>query len=236
MFKQPLRITLAAAALTAASAVTLPALASASTTPQSFTQAQQKLEQQLAFRVSQLGRLSSDVSSSKTLTPADANVLSARLATESTSVTGLVAKVPGDTTFAELHSDELAMVKDNRVFAVETPQVIQIIESDAIASQATTLAASEPSLLASVESLTGEPGYKTAMAHYEVFVKAVTRAATVAANVNAPVLAQVPSDFPGDTHVFVAANRALLAGDIALAHASYDESIIGLASGGYTGS
>jgi hypothetical protein len=55
-------------------------------------------------------------------------------------------------------------------------------------------------------------------------------------NVTTAVLAQVPADSPGDFHVFVTANGKLLNADIALAHASYDESVIGLATGGYTGS
>jgi len=236
MIKHPFRATLAGAALAAGSAVALPALASASTPPPSFAQAQQKLEQQLASRVSQLSRLSSDVTSSTTLTPAHASVLSARLATESTSINALVAKVPGDTTVQELRADRVAMVQANRVFAVETPQVIEIIEADSIAAQVTTLTSDEPSLLASVNSLTGEPGYDNALRHYNSFVAVVGRASTASGNVVTSVITQLPSDFPGDTHVFVTANHALLNADVALAHASYDEGVIGLASGGYTGS
>jgi hypothetical protein len=66
-------------------------------------------------------------------------------------------------------------------------------------------------------------------------VKAVNNASVDSNDVATEVLAQTPADYPGDTHVFVRANRELLAAGIALAHASYDASVIGLATGGYTG-
>ncbi|MCU1490633.1 MAG: hypothetical protein JWM85_2038, partial [Acidimicrobiaceae bacterium] len=76
----------------------------------------------------------------------------------------------------------------------------------------------------------------TAEHHYQSFVSRVGTASATSARVATVVLAQVPADFPGDTHVFVSANRQLLAADVAIAYANYDVSVIGLASGGYTGS
>jgi hypothetical protein len=235
MVKHPLRTTLIGGVLAAGAAVAIPSVASASIAHDSFSQTQQLLEQQLASRVTQLGRLSGDVSGSKTITAAHAGVLSARLATETTSINGLVTKVPTDTTRAELQSDRSAMLKDNRVFAVETPQVIEVIEADSIAAQVVSFQASEVGLQSSVSSLSGQPGYQNALNHYNAFVVEVNRAATYSAHVISAVLPQVPQDFPGDTHIFVGASHSLLNADIALAHASYDETIIGLASGGYTG-
>ncbi len=66
-------------------------------------------------------------------------------------------------------------------------------------------------------------------------MKLVNSASLNATNVATSVLAQTPADYPGDTHVFTRANKKLLNADIALAHANYDASVIGLASGGYTG-
>jgi len=90
------RVALAGAAI-AGVTIALPGVAFAAT-PATFAQAQQKLEQQLADRVAQLGRLSADITSSKTLTTGHANLLSARIATETASINALVAKVPNDTT------------------------------------------------------------------------------------------------------------------------------------------
>jgi hypothetical protein len=223
-----------AGALTAGSVIALPGMASASA-PTSFPQKQQQLEQQLSNRVSQLSRLTADVNGSTSLSAAHKSVLSARLSTEASNINALVTKVPTDTTMAQLNADRQAMLRDNRVFAVETPQVIEIIEADSIAAQVTTMQGDESTLQASINSLSGQPGYENALDHYNAFVSAVGRASAASGRVVASVLPQTPQDFPGDTHIFVSANRSLLAADIALAHATYDESVIGLASGGYTG-
>ena len=72
--------------------------------------------------------------------------------------------------------------------------------------------------------------------HDSAYVAQVNLAAADSAHVSTVVIAQLPQNFPGDTHVFVNANHQLLTADIALAHANYDASVIGLASGGYSGS
>jgi len=236
MASKTVRSLITGAALVAGSAVALPSIASATTPPASFSAAQQQVEQALTYRVSQLTRLSADVSGSSTLSSAHASLLNARISTESADINALVTKVPSDTTFAELNADRAAMIKDNRVFAVETPQVLQIIEADSVAAQITTMTSSEASLQAAVNSLTGQPSYNNALRHYNSYVAAIGNASSAVADVTTTVLAQVPSDYPTDVHVFVSANHKLLAADIALAHASYDATIIGLASGGYTGS
>jgi len=55
----------------------VPGVGAASLAPHSFATNQQQLEQQLASRVSQLGRLASDVTGSKTLSTAHAAALNA---------------------------------------------------------------------------------------------------------------------------------------------------------------
>jgi len=250
MKRRSISIALASALATAAGAVVaLPGMASASTTTSTtpasttstttpgagFKQAQQKLEQQLADRVTQLQRLSADVAGAKSLTATHATLLNTRLGAETTAINALVQKVPTDTTWAELNVDRSSMLQDNRVYAVMTPQVIQTIEADSIAAQVTTFQASEASLQAGVSSLSGQPGYQNALNHYLAFVRYVNRAQEDSTNVAAAVLAQLPQDWPSDTHVFVRANHELLNADVALAYAQYDESVIGLATGGYTG-
>lgn len=239
MKTQALAAGLVGAALVAGSALGLPGIASAGTTrraPASFTQVQAQLEQQLAYRTADLQRLTADVAGAKTLIAAHAAALGARLGTESASIAALSARVPGDTTFAQLGADRAAILRDNRVYAVMTPQVFETIEADAVAAQVTSLQVNEASLQSSVTGLSGQPGYKTALAHYNWYVKAVDRAAATSTNVVAAVLVQTPQNFPRDTHVFVRAIRALLDADLALAHATYDASVVDLASGGYTGS
>jgi hypothetical protein len=212
-----------------------PGLASASVHSHSFTHNQQALEAQLASRVNQLVRLGGDVTAAKSLTPAHVITLTANIGTASTNINVLVAKVPTDTTQAQLNVDKASMLKQNRVFAVLTPQVFQTIEADAISVEVTALQGEEAGLLSAVNGLVGQHGYNNALSHYSAFVKLVNAASLNATNVAASALAQVPADYPGDTHLFVRSNKKLLTADIDLAHANYDASVIGLASGGYTG-
>jgi hypothetical protein len=227
---------IAGAALAGGSLLAIPGIASASVRPNTFANAKVQLEQQLTNRSSQLSRLSADVTAAKSLSPAHVIALNANIATATTNITALATSVQGAATAAELRSDRASMIKQNRVYAVLTPQVFETVEADQISSQVVTFQASEPTLQSSVNLLVGQPGYTTAENHYVSFVKSVNRANENATNVATEVLLQTPADYPADTHVFVKANKSLLAADIALAHATYDESVIGLASGGYTGS
>ncbi len=210
--------------------------ASTSTSAANITQFQQRLEQQLTYRVKQLQVLSTDVTkATPPLTTGDAGTLATRLAVATTNINDLLTQVPNDTTMAELKAAQETMVQGNRVFAVLTPQVFEVIEADTVAAQAATLQSGEATLLAEINTLVGQPGYANALKHDTAYVADVNRAAADSAHVSTVVIAQLPEDFPGDTHVFVNANHQLLAADIALARANYEASVIGLASGGYTG-
>jgi len=200
-----------------------------------ITQLQQKLEQQLGYRVNQLQVLSTDVTKATSLTPSDASTLAARLTAATASINSLLAQVPNDTTLAELKAAQATMIQGNRVFAVLTPQVFEVIEADTVAAQAATMQAGEAALLAEIDTLEGQPGYANALKHDTAYVAQVNLAAADSAHFSTVVIAQLPQDFPGDVNVFVNANHQLLAADIALARANYDASVIGLASGGYTG-
>jgi hypothetical protein len=148
----------------------------------------------------------------------------------------LIAKVPNDTTKAELNADRAAMLKDNRVYAVMSPQVFEMIEASVVANQVTTMQGSESTLQSEVASIVGLPGYKNALNHYNNYVQRLSNWSTKIVNVEAIVLAQTPQGYPGNTKVFVAQNHRILNANIDLAYAGYDASIIGLATGGYTGS
>jgi hypothetical protein len=233
----PIRLAVAGAVIASGSFLfAMSAGASTSASPANITQFQQKLEQQLTFRVNQLQVLSTDVTKATSLTPSDASTLAARLTEATANITGLLAQVKTDTTMAELRAAQKSMIQGNRVFAVLTPQVFEVIEADSVAAQAATLQSGEAALLAEIDTLQGQPGYANALKHDTAYVAEVNLAAADSAHVSTVVIAQLPQDFPGDTHVFVNANHQLLAADIALARANYNASVIGLASGGYTGS
>ncbi len=238
--------------LIAAVCVSIPAVAYASSSPTShspsaerspattpsagFLAAQKALETQLANRVTQLQHLVTDVTAATSLSASDSVVLQARLSTEETSINGLVAKVPTDTTKAELNTDRAAMLEDNRVYAVMSPQVFQMIEASVVADQVVTMQGNESTLQADTASILGLPGYKNALNHYNNYVTRLSNWSTKIVTVEDVVLAQTPQGYPGNTATFVAENHDLLSANIALAYAGYDASIIGLATGGYTGS
>jgi hypothetical protein len=233
----PIRLGIAGAVIASGSFVfAISAGASTSAPSSKITQFQQQLEQQLTYRVNQLQVLSTDVTKATALTPSDASTLAARLTAATANINTLLAQVPKDTTMVELRAAQRTMIQGNRVFAVLTPQVFQVIEADSVAAQAATLQSGEAALLAEIDTLAGQPGYANALRHDTAYVADVNLAAADSAHVSTVVIAQLPQDFPGDTHVFVNANHQLLAADIALARANYNASIIGLASGGYTGS
>jgi hypothetical protein len=207
------------------------------TTPSaSFVAAQQLLETQLAARVTRLTHLTADVTGAASLSASTSLTLQARLSTEAASINTLVAKVPTDTTWAELDADRSAMYKDNRVYAVMSPQVFEMIEASVVANQVTADQGNETTLQTEVQSLVGMAGYQNALNHYNNYVARISNWSARIVNIEANVLAQVPTDWPGDTNVFVNANHQILTANIALAYADYDAAVIGLASGGYTGS
>jgi hypothetical protein len=242
MVKQAWRVGLSGALVMSGALALAAGSAAATTTGASgatggtFTQQQQQLEQQLAGRATQLSHLASDISGAKSLTTADANVLNARVLTEEASINALIAKVPTDTTRAELHADNAAMLKDNRVYAVMTPQVFVTIGADTVAAQANLLVLNEPALQSEVASISGMVGYQNALNHYNNYVSRLGHVTTNMAAVTVKVLAQTPQGYPGNTHVFVNANKAVLNADLGIAYCSYDASVIALATGGYTGS
>jgi hypothetical protein len=229
-----------AVALGAVMAISISVGAYASTTTTapsaSFLASQKTLEGQLAGRVTRLQHLVSDVTGATLLSTTASATLQARLSTEETSINALIAKVPTDTTWAELNADRQAMLRDNRVYAVMSPEVFESIEASVVASQVTTMQGNESTLQSEVASLAGSVGYQNALNHFDNYVARISNWSTRIVTVEDVVLAQTPQGFPQNTSTFVSENRAILNANIALAYASYDASIIGLASGGYTGS
>jgi hypothetical protein len=235
---------IAAVALITAMGISIPAMAYAgsppsssndATTSASFITAQKDLELQLANRATQLQHLVADVTAATTLSASVSTTLQARLLSEEASINSLVAKVPTDTTRAELNADRATMLKDNRVYAVMSPQVFELIEASVVAAQVTTLQGNESTLQSEVSSLLGLPGYANALNHYNNYVARLSNWSTRIATLESVVIAQTPQGYPGNTRAFVAANHQILNANIALAYAAYDASIIGLATGGYTG-
>ena len=90
----PIRLGVAGAVIASGSFLfAMTAGASTSAPSSKITQFQQKLEQQLTYRVNQLKVLSTDVTKATSLTPSDASTLAARLTAATANITGLLALV-----------------------------------------------------------------------------------------------------------------------------------------------
>jgi hypothetical protein len=177
--------------------------ASAHSNPASFSQLQAKLEAQLAVRQTQLAALTADVSSSTTLTTSDAAALSASLSAETTNIDNLIAKVPSDTTIAELRTDQAAMFQDNRVFVVMSPQVKLTIAADTLWTKAGAILANGPTITADLAARVGDNGYARAEARFAFSTAKATVVQSAMTSVSATVLAQTPAGWPANEHVFV---------------------------------
>lgn len=135
----------------------LPGTASASSTEAptpnqnaSFVAAQKALETQVTDRISTLESLSSRISSSSTLTPADRANLGSIVGNASSGDLGamnaLLATVESDTTSAELAADRKVMIDTYRIYAVVAPQVCITIAADKISYITGLITAIEPNL------------------------------------------------------------------------------------------
>lgn len=212
-----------------------PPAPSDSTTSTGLVPTQRALEFQLSNRATQLQHLVADVSGATSLSASASTTLQVRLSTEETHINSLIAKVPTDTGRAELNIDRSAMLRDNRVYAVMSPQVFEMIEASVVAKRVATFQANESVLQSEVASLKGQPGYANALKHYANYLARLSNWSTRIVNVEASVIAQTPEGYPANTKSFVAQNHQILNANIALAYAAYDASIIDLATGGYTG-
>ena len=77
---------------------------------------------------------------------------------------------------AELRAAQKSMIQENRVFAVLTPQVFEVIEADTVFAEAASLQSSEAALLAEIDTLQGQPGYANALKHDTAYVAQVNLA------------------------------------------------------------
>jgi hypothetical protein len=191
------------------------------TAPSSLAQLQARLEAQLTARQTELATLTTDVSSSKTLTSSDAATLSASLATETSNINALLAGVPTDT-LAELQAAQQAMFQDNRVFVVMSPQVHLTIAADTVNSNAGTILANGPTVSAALTAREADQGYARAEGLFAFSTAKATVAQSTTTSVSESVLAQTPAGWPANERVFVRARIEILRARIDLVRARAD--------------
>lgn len=246
MTTHPMRYRIVAGALAAGAIVGVPATAMAATpsgsssrstpaisksgplnpkseTPATFAAAKAFVEHQLALREQRLSNLTSEVASAAHLTPADRATLTSDLAAETSGINALAAKVPNDTTWAQLKSDATSMVVDYRVFVVMSPQVHLTIAADTESAVEQKAQAAEPKIQALInyEQSQGKDVHGAQVA-FDAFVVEIAAAEHDTAGVSAAVLATGPHGYPANRTIFLNARSNLQQGRAALVTARSD--------------
>ncbi len=191
-------------------AASVPAAFASSAPPQrSFEVTQARLVGQLVRRQATLASLRVTVAQDPHLSAAHGAILDARLASETASINGLLAKVEQDTTAGQLRADASTMFRDDRVYKVMVPQVRVATAADDLSATASSLAAREVpvgSALAVRSSLRASAPARRA---YGSYVAATGRAEAALAGLADGVLALVPQDYPHTNAVIDAARGRL---------------------------
>jgi hypothetical protein len=175
-----------------------------------FNVAKKFVEKGLSDRQQRLSNLTSEVTKAAHLTSADKATLSSDLSAETAGIDALAAKVPNDTTWAELQADAKSMVVDYRVFVVMSPQVHETIAADTATAIEQKLQAAEPQIEALIkyEQSQGK-NVGAAQTAYEGLVVEVSQAAGDTNGVSSVVLAQTPAGYPANASVFTNARSNL---------------------------
>jgi hypothetical protein len=182
---------------------------------------QSSLETELATRQAFLTTLVGDVGTAlndNDLAVAHAATLGARLSTDTTLIGALAAKVPTDTTCAELIRDSRAMYALH-VYDVMEPQVLLTIEADTETATETSLAAQFPALKAEIANLPFGKKRSETNKLFKLIKVEVFTASKQSGGIAARVLATKASGWPSNKGVFVSASAHLTAGQIDLAAA-----------------
>lgn len=237
-----IRTGLLAGAVVAGGVLGVPAVASAATSHSGATAnplnpttknattfgiAKKWVEGQLTLRQDRLSHLTTEVGKAADLTSSDRSALTSDLSSETSGIDALAAKVPHDTTWAQLRADAKAMVVDYRVFAVMSPQTHLTIAADTASTIEQKLQAAEPQIEAAIQAAAAKGKDVTAaQTAYEGLVVQVSNAESDTNGVSAVVLAQTPAGYPGNASVFLNARSNLEQARTALRTARNDLHVI----------
>ena len=168
------------------------------------------------LRLTTLGNLSGQVSSSAKLSSADKTYLSNEISGEISGLTALKTKLAADTTVAEANTDNSSIYSSYRVYALVVPKVgivstadNQITKEAALTTQAQTL---QTEITTDQNAGKDVSSVQTALNNMNT---QITNAQSISSGMESTVLPLLPSDWN--------ANRAILSGDNAqLATAAQD--------------
>jgi hypothetical protein len=194
-------------------------------TPSVFAQAQQRVEADLAARVTQLNTLLSAVdNSANQLTSGDRQTLQTDINTvELPGIQALQPQAQQATTCAQLFKAAHAMVFNFRVYVVMTPQVHLTIVADDETSVEGQIVTLEPAIAQAIQNAQAQgKNVSGAQAAFTDLKNQVSAAQAATAGQASQVLAQTPAGFPGNWPVFLTARTDLVNAHTDL-HAAYSD-------------
>jgi len=176
-----------------------------------FTAAQQKVEGELADRVTQLEDLAGRVNGSTTVTSGDKSALTDQITgTELPGIQALQTAVQGDTTCAQLRTDAHSMVYDYRVYLVMTPETDLVLATDTAGAVETQMANLESTISAAITKAQSESkdvsGAQSAFSDFEAQVSA---SQGLTNGQSATLLALTPQGCPGNVSTLQGARSNL---------------------------
>jgi hypothetical protein len=180
--------------------------------PTTFAAAQQRVERDLASRLTELGSLTGDVQAAADLTTSDRSALSANVSSATSGIQALAQKVPTDTTCAALWPDARSMVQTYRVFTVVAPQTHLVIAADTASSVESRAAGLDPTIQSAISqaNLAGKD-VTGAQSAFTDLAAQIAQARSLTGGVSATALAQTPAGYPASSAVFAASRDSLKA-------------------------
>ncbi len=166
----------------------------------------------VAVRQTALHRVLAAVAASTTLVPADRSLLNGTLDDALTGMNSLAAKIPTDTTQAELTADQTTMVQTYRVLALQVPVADLVIAADQAAAIENRIFIGEPGIQQQLSPAANKgttvPASATT-AFTDMQHQILTAQATIT-GVSESLLSLLPSGYPGNASVITAAQTDLV--------------------------
>ncbi len=177
----------------------------------SVAAARAQLAAAIVVRQTALRRVLASAASSKTIVPADQAVLTALLTQALTGMNALAAKVPTDTTAAEVAADQTEMVQTYRVLALQVPAGDMVLAADLAAAIETDMAARLPALQALLAPAANQasPVPSSVKTAFTDFQRELTAAQSATGGVSSSLLALLPGSYPGNQSVLTSARSDL---------------------------
>jgi len=216
----PVRIGIAALAVSAALAATgvLPAMAATSPSPTATPGAcsgsvatrlaciDQRASSAVSAREAALQKMTTDVNHSKDITSSDKATLLGQISADESGLQTLLATIDADTTVAKALADTQTIVTGYRVFLLEQPKVHLVIAADTETTVGSNLQSKLPSIQTEItDSRASSPQKALAQTAFDDCATQLAAAQSASSGIVSEVIYLLPSGYPGNQPTLVSA-------------------------------